>query len=262
MISPESFNNQRPVLALSCCESLLQVVIGSKQGVLFGQEFSCPGNAMPHMAPAMAAGLRNLGLKPADLSGVACVRGPGSFTGIRMALATISGIAMGADLPMAGLELLPLIAARILPLHAGEVWVMTYARRNQVYLQGFRGPAGTTLTPARALTTEEAARTLADRPGPLVIVGSGVRLHQPLLEQMVPQGTLFPDPAWESPSLADISAAALAADFTRNPLRPIYLRQSDAEQNLESIARKRGIDVVEARKAIPDFESPEPNETR
>lgn len=262
MTSPESSNNQLPVLVLNCCESLLQVVIGSDRGVLFAQELSCPGNAMPHMAPAIAAGLKTLALKPADLGGVACVRGPGSFTGIRMALATVQGIATGAGLPVAGIEYLPLLAAGVLPLHSGEVWVMTYARRGQVYLQGFLCPAGTPVSPARALPADEAVRLLAERPVSPLLVGSGVRLHRALLEQSAPRATLLPDPARESPAPATLLNAARAATFTRVPLRPMYLRPSDAEQNLEAIARKRGIDVAKARKAIPDFESPEPREIR
>ena len=260
MTSPESFNNS-PVLALNCTESLLQVVIGSHRGVLFSQEISCPGNAMPHMVPAIADGLKTLGLKPADLAGLACVRGPGSFTGIRMALATIQGLARGSGLPVAGIEYLPLVAAGALPLHDGEVWAVTYARRNQVYVQGFLAPSGTPIGTAEALPVTEAAAMLGKRPAGRVLIGSGVRLNRELLEQEVTGATLLHGPTFEFPSPGALLTAALNSPFSTAPLRPIYIRKSDAEHNLDSIAKKRGIDVNEARKAIPDFESSEPSET-
>lgn len=261
MTSPESFNN-RPVLALNCTESLLQVVIGSPEGVLFSQELSCPGNAMPHMAPAIAAGLKTLGLKSLDLAGLACVRGPGSFTGIRMALATTQGLAMGTGLPMAGIEYLPLVAAEAASLHKGEVWAVTYARRNQVYVQGFLTPSGLPIGPAAALTVPEAAALLGKRPPGLMLVGSGVRLNREVFEQEVREAVILSGPTTGFPSPKTLLTAALEADFSAALLRPIYIRKSDAEQNLNSIAEKRGIDVTEARKAIPDFESPEPCEKR
>ena len=261
MTSPESFNN-RPVLALNCTETLLQVVIGSHQGVLFSQELSCPGNAMPHMAPAIAAGLEALDLTPAELAGLACVRGPGSFTGIRMALATVQGLALGTGLPMAGIEYLPLVAAGAFSLHEGEVWAVTYARRNQVYVQGFHAPSGQSISDVEALPVAEAAAMLAQRPAGTVLTGSGVRINRELLADNVGEATLLHAPAFESPSPATLLTAALGANFSLAPLRPIYIRRSDAEQNLDSIAQKRGIDIAEARKAIPDFESPEPSEKR
>lgn len=260
MTSPESFNNS-PVLALNCTESLLQVVIGSHRGVLFSQEISCPGNAMPHMVPAVAHGLKTLGLKPAELAGLACVRGPGSFTGIRMALATILGLAQGTELPMAGIEYLPLVAAMGLPLHKGEVWAVTYARRNQVYVQGFLAPSGKAIAEAEALPISDAAEMLKERAAVTTLIGSGVRINLELLERKVTGARLLYGPSFEFPSPGALLCAALDADFSTAPLRPIYIRKSDAEQNLDSIAQKRGIDVNEARKAIPDFESPEPSET-
>ena len=99
------------ILAVNAAEELLQLVLGGPDGVAFSFEEVCAGRMNEVLAVQAAHLLDQAGLTPAGLTGVACVRGPGSFTGVRLALAFCHGLAFAADLPLAGVDYLPLLAA-------------------------------------------------------------------------------------------------------------------------------------------------------
>ena len=54
--------------------------------------------------------LHNVGLKPCDLDGFAVAAGPGSFTGIRIGVATVKGLCFGTDKPCVGVSTLEAMA--------------------------------------------------------------------------------------------------------------------------------------------------------
>lgn len=203
------------------------------------------------LAPAVDRLLRGQGLAARDLAGVACVRGPGSFTGLRMSLAFALGLARGASLPLAGLEHLPLIAAGRLPLlsGAGTLAVLTHSRRRQVYVQAFSASAVAALFPVLAVGLERLPALLAGLPPPLRLVGSGATENREALAGLLP-GAGFLDPALDGPTPEALARAACAADYSLAPIEPFYLRASDAEDNLPSFAAARGLDPDEARRRL------------
>lgn len=202
-----------------------------------------------HLPIGIERGLRVLGIKVSELGGIACVRGPGSFTGLRIAHATMYGLARPFALPMASLEYPAILAEQVSPLIEGEVWVLTYARKSQIYVQGYA--KGRQLTDIRTLSVSEAIVLLSERPTPAALVGSGLRKNSALLE--IPNATVLPA-HFDTPHPQFLFRAACAATFNTDPPVPLYLRKSDAEDNLEAIARSRGLSLEEARQHIFDFE--------
>lgn len=237
------------VLALNCAEERIQVVLGEGGSLLFSEEVHCPGQSIRHLPTAVARALDVRGATARDLAGIACVRGPGSFTGLRIAHAAVYGLARPFSIPMAGLAYLELLAAQAAPFAAGEIWALTYARKGQVYMQGFS--AGRPLGPVRPARAAEARGQLAARPGQVHLLGSGLRRNAEL--QDLPNAIILPS-ALDTPLPATLLAAAGSAAYASVPPAPLYLRKSDAEDNLEAIARARGIPSDEARRHIPDFE--------
>lgn len=236
-------------MALNCAEDRIQVVLGAAGNLLFSEEVHCPGQSVRHLPTAMARALDVHGATARDLAGIACVRGPGSFTGLRIAHAAMYGLARPCAIPMAGLPYLELLAAQAAPFAAGEAWVLTYARKGQVYMQGFA--AGLPLGPVRAAHAAEAREFLAARPGHVCLIGSGLRRNAEL--QTLANAASLPA-TLDSPLPATLLGAACAAKYSAVPPAPLYLRKSDAEDNLEAIAQARGIPAEEARRHIPDFE--------
>lgn len=239
----------KPVLVLCCAEERMQVVLGTTAGLLFTEEVLCPGQSIRHLPTAIARALHVHGLGVKDLAGIACVRGPGSFTGLRIAHATMAGLARPFDLPMAGLEYHSVLASQILAPPDQEIWITTYARKNQVYLQGFAAnqPLGA-ITP---VFVQEAIQILTTRCKPLLLAGSGLRRNLELTQ--LKTSTVLPV-LLDTPAPWTLLQAALTATFASHAPSPLYLRKSDAENNLEAIARARGISTEAARRHIFDFE--------
>lgn len=240
----------KPVLVLNCAEECAQIVLGTPGDVLFAETIRCPGQSIRFVPTAMSRALDVAGLKASELAGVACVRGPGSFTGLRIAHASMHGLARAAQIPMAGLELHALLADQLAPLVTDEIWIATYARRNQVYLQGFVGTA-TILAGITPLTVPEAWTLIASRNVQTVLCGSGVRKNTLLSD--IPRSRILPA-YLDRPSAETLLQAAGNAAFSTEPPAPLYLRKSDAEDNLDAIAASRGISPDEARRLIHDFE--------
>jgi tRNA threonylcarbamoyladenosine biosynthesis protein TsaB len=239
-----------PYLALNCAEERIQVVLGTDGQVMFSEEILCPGQSIRHLPTAIDRALRVRALDVKDLAGIACVRGPGSFTGLRIAHAAMHGLSRPHAIPMAGLEYLEILAAQATPfVQDRELWALTYARKGQVYIQGFA--AGAALGSVRPLPVAAAQAVLENRPAGIFVLGSGLRKNPELLT--LPGSTALPQ-TLDTPTPAAVLAAACAAVYSGRTPQPLYLRKSDAEDNLEAIATSRGIDADEARRHIPDFE--------
>ncbi len=228
--------------------------------LLQSRELTVPGRAMQHLAPALHEMFTTSGFGPADLGKIACVRGPGGFTGLRLSLATALGLAKSSNIPMAGIDYFPLLASGPADLlNQGSLWVCTYARRNQVFLQGFSLTSDSLppppLTEVLVLDLQQTAQAIVAGPGPAHVLGSGLRRNLDTLPELLnpaqddPErpGPLLLPPAWDHPSPAHLLAQALPLEATHEPIVPLYLRPSDAEQNIEAIAAKRGVSPDHAK---------------
>lgn len=238
-----------PLLILNCAEDRLQICLADEGRLMAHQDWVVPGRAMSRLAPALDQVLTAFHLKARDLSGIACVRGPGGFTGIRLCLATACGLSVGAGLPLAGLDYLPLLASGPAALLQGRLAVLTHARRGLIHAQIFAVPECAPLIPPRVMAAES-----PDLPGqagdmPLWVLGSGVRRNLETLTATVPWARVL-DPVWDHPRPETLIRAALQARFGHEPIEPLYLRPCDAEENLEAIAAMRGLGPGEARQQL------------
>ena len=248
MTSSDTSDNPR--LVLNCAEERIQVVLGSAGKVMFCEEVLCPGQSIRHLPTAMERALGVGGLRPRDLAGIACVRGPGSFTGLRIAHAAMHGMSRPHAIPMAGLLYLEILAAQAsFFVQNSELWVLTYARKGQVYIQGFQ--TGLPLCPVHPLPVPEARAALQKRPRQPFLLGSGLRKNPDLL--LLPDASVLPE-ILDTPLPASLLRAACSAVYSSRAPQPLYLRKSDAEENLDAIASSRGILTDEARRHIPDFD--------
>lgn len=84
------------------------------------------------LAPMVAEILEEAYVKPADISRVAVCTGPGSFTGLRVALAFAKGFALPHNIPVLGLSALEVMAAQIDPHKEKRVVSVMDVRRGQL----------------------------------------------------------------------------------------------------------------------------------
>jgi tRNA threonylcarbamoyladenosine biosynthesis protein TsaB len=152
--------------------------------------------------------LRQGGAHPRDLGALVVGIGPGSFTGLRIGLATARGLALALDVPSAGVSTLDAIAAG-----APGATPVIDARRSEVFTLVDGSPA--VLAPA----------DLQVEPGH-VYVGDGALRYRELLEE---RGAEVPPASDERHRPRARFHAALARDFGPvEEIEPLYLRVPDA----------------------------------
>ena len=179
--------------------------------------------------------LEDVGWQLADLDLLVAVNGPGSFTGLRIGVATIKGLAQVLEKSVVGISSLHMLAMN-LPLCPVPICVFLDARKQEVYTQMFRWtaagpvPAG----PAQVLPPEG---VLAGLPEPVALVGDGVELYQELIAKR-PAGQLWLPAAPAHQPRASLAAWLAWRDFLAGKcqkaedLLPVYIRPSDAELSL------------------------------
>lgn len=192
------------------------------------------------LLPMVEDMLRNSELKLEDMDAVAVAAGPGSFTGLRIGLATVKGLAWAAEKPCVGVSTLEAMAWPL--AHLGGVTVCAMdARRQQIYNAVFSSEGGTLtrLRPDRAVSLEDAAADLRELEGPMTIVGDGAALCRDYFLSQGISCALAPAHLLLQSAIGVGMAAwrlwpSGAADA--QSLTPVYLRLSQAER--ERLARE------------------------
>ena len=127
--------------------------------------------------------LKSLNLTFDDIDLLACAVGPGSFTGVRIGVALVKGIAFGKNIPCVSVSTLDELATNLEGLDGIIVPVMD-ARRQQVYTATFKGENGTLkkLTPDRAIAISQLSDELREYGEPIYLVGDGYEVAKRGLE--------------------------------------------------------------------------------
>jgi tRNA threonylcarbamoyladenosine biosynthesis protein TsaB len=206
------------------------------------------GVAVTHgerLLPAIDGILGAAGWTARDLDALAVAVGPGSFTGLRIGISTVKGLAYASGRPVVPVPTLEALAFS-LPFAAPLVCPLLDARKGEVYTALFRTAGGRLerLEPDRAIAPEQLALDLGGwtRSGErVVLIGDGVEPWQATLAPRADGPVQAAPPGFRAPSaaaLGHLAAQALARGEAVDPaaLEPRYLRRSEAE-----LARERRI---------------------
>ena len=193
------------------------------------------------LLPAIDDLLARRGIGRSSIDAVACGRGPGSFTGVRICIATAKGIASALGAPLIGVSTLDAVAWQLQKGGArGEALVVADAMRKEVYPVRYRlsDEGAVRLEPDRVVKAAEEAAALSDNDA-LLIAGDALAKYADLFAHA---GELAPEDAWTPEGaglLACVQAAWRAGDVDPFDARrhdpalvlPVYTRLSDAEEN-------------------------------
>jgi tRNA threonylcarbamoyladenosine biosynthesis protein TsaB len=171
----------------------------------------------------------------AQLDGLAVAVGPGSFTGLRIGISTVQGLAVAVGKPCAGVSSLEALA------WAGRPWphaicALMDARKGEVYAGIYRDCRGRLepTAPERVAPIEDVLKPMG---APHLFVGDGAECHRERIRAVLGELAVFAPPERgfaRAGAVARLAQPLLAAGQGVDPARllPRYLRQSDAELHL------------------------------
>lgn len=215
----------------------------TENGKILGEFYCNVGLTHSQTLMPMIHGLltcTGVSLRSVDLFAVSA--GPGSFTGIRIGIASVKGLAFPEDKPCVGVSTLEAIAQNLAHL-SGTVCSVMDARCGQVYNAVFRADGGALLrlTPDRAIPAENLAGECEKYQKPLFLVGDGAKLCYNMQSFQDAGAVLPPEPLiyQRASSVARAAAEAFASGKAVSPaaLVPVYLRPAQAERALNKKRR-------------------------
>lgn len=186
--------------------------------------------------------LSDLELTIHDIDLFAVANGPGSFTGLRIGVAAMKALAHAMNKPIVGVSSLAGMAYN-LPYAEHIIVPVMDARANRVYTASYIWDEGfKELTEPEATTIEECVANCGELLD-TVFVGDGAVRHMEYIKEKLGDKAIFA-PATAMNQRAS-SIAALALDMAKRgevssyaDLKPVYLKKSQAEQELEE--RQKG----------------------
>ncbi|WP_100642840.1 tRNA (adenosine(37)-N6)-threonylcarbamoyltransferase complex dimerization subunit type 1 TsaB [Alteromonas facilis] len=224
-------NNPNIVLVLDTATEACSVAL-SVNGVTYAHFEECPQQHSQRILPMIDDICRQAGvdIKQVDLIGYG--QGPGSFTGVRIAMATVQGLAFALDIPVIGVSTLAAMAYEVGSdtSDGTHIFVAIDARMSEVYFGHYRWQNGALvmMSEEQVLSPEQAAQYVADNSHePYVIAGTGWGAYSPL-SQLVSAHSLSLDV--RLPNAQCMLPLAMAAGVTNSQsvfdAEPVYLRDT------------------------------------
>ena len=190
-----------------------------------GSADTAGGAASEALMPLVARVLERAGLAPRDLDAVAVGAGPGSFTGLRIGMATAKGIAFAAGIPLWAVSSLAALALGAVRRGAtGTILPVLDARRGEIYVGTFRDDL-TPLAPEAVLAPSAVKSRAVSYTAPL-LVGDALATYASELAMI---GRQMAEP--RTPGAVEVAMLALCGERVDvlTSGAPVYIRPSEAE---------------------------------
>lgn len=227
------------VLAIDSSSVVAGVAILDGEQLLYEVYHHHKRNHSEIIMPLVEEALLSSDLMPESIALFAVSGGPGSFTGLRIGVSTIKGLAQAVEKPVVAVPTLDALAWNVANTDAIVCPIMD-ARRAQVYtsVYSWQGEDCVRLMPYSALHIEELITHLNSYKKTVTFVGDGAPVYRSLLEERMGKQAVFVPPylTYQRASvIAHIGQKEAKAGnaIHYKDLKPFYLRQSQAEQKLK-----------------------------
>jgi tRNA threonylcarbamoyladenosine biosynthesis protein TsaB len=219
------------ILAIDTSSSWLTVVCGDQNGIK-GQFSQNIGNQHAEkLAGTVGSLLSDSGLKFSDINLAGVVTGPGSFTGLRVGISFVKGLAMALNIKTMGFNALDCLAQSASGQNAKRISPMIDARKSQVYAALYDVGQGTPAVASEYVATAP-SDWLKHLPNDTLVLGSGVETYRDLISSDFKQVVLLENNVVTiSPQIIyNNSLKALDTGKSIDPeeLDAFYIRQADA----------------------------------
>ncbi len=235
------------ILNLECSATPASVAITENGEILASSFVNVKLTHSETLMPMIENTLSAAKLTIADIEGLAITNGPGSFTGIRIGISALKGLAAPKNLPCAAVSTLQAMAQNYIDCDCIVCAVMD-ARCNQVYNALFEIENGvvTRLCDDRALMCDELAQEIkklsqkSDKC--VIIVGDGAQIFYPFVEAL--ENVRLSAPARRFQNAVGVGVVAQenfskGETISSKELLPFYLRLPQAERELKAKEEKK-----------------------
>lgn len=232
------------ILALETATAAASAAIWDETGPVAESFFYLPRAHSQQVMPIIDNMLRISGVTLLDLDGYAVSIGPGSFTGLRIGMATIKGLAQVSGKPLVGVCTLDALAENMIG-HDGLICPILDARKNEVYTAVYRSRNWKMerLTDYLALSPGELPGLFSSSSAKVIFLGDVLPLYQEGLREVLGERAVFPRGDMIMPRAAKVGYLALprlksGRSDNLHTLKPFYLRPSQAEVVLQQSRKK------------------------
>ncbi len=170
-----------------------------------------------------------------DIDAIAISLGPGSFTGLRIGLSTVKGLAMATGIPLIGISSLDGLACQF-SFTSQLICPLLDARKKEVYAALYRASENGCIELISDYLVLPPAELIGRIDEPTIFIGDGVEVYRDLLQEKLGRNALFANGHLNFAKASSIGFLALAKwqqkDFLDPAsVTPTYIRPSDAEIN-------------------------------
>ncbi len=231
------------LLALDTTTTVCSVALGDEGKLWAEYSLNISKTHSQRLMPLLVDLIRDTGVDKKKIEGIAVTTGPGSFTGIRIGMATALGLSQGLGVPVVGVTTLDALAWAGI-FSPGLICPVLDARKDQVYFALYRGGGDVPqeVEPARAASLETLSETVSRHGEPALFLGDGLDRFRAALRSAA--GSLYR----EIPAFSRLNRASLVLQEgfriwqERGPapayaLNPFYLRLSEAERRFQEKSR-------------------------
>ena len=216
--------------AAPCCAAVYDT---EKQQILGSTVIN---NKLTHsvtLMPVVRDLISNAELSTEDIGLFAVANGPGSFTGLRIGISAVKGLAFATSKPCAAVSTLEAMAYNVTAYDC-VVCAAIDARCNQVYIALFRIEDGKVerLTEEECLKTDEAARMLSEYDDIMLVGDGAVIMKKATDNEGMENVKLAPDPLRYQTGYGVCLAAVNAPRLSPEQLMPMYLKLPQAQREL------------------------------
>jgi len=199
------------------------------------------------LIPTVTELCKDAGITTKDIDLLACTRGPGSFTGLRIGMAAFKGMAFALDKPLVSVSTLEVLA-QCVPCFDGAIVTVIDAKKQRWYLAAFENNGSGDGVPGRLMPDtdgiEEDLRDVLKPYAKVLVTGPDAEAFAPRLQALFTDKTIITDRISHKAVSTALIQAALRKYETDGPddigQGPVYLRKSDAEIALEERLKKNG----------------------
>lgn len=226
------------ILAFETSSHVASVAVLSDEMLLGEFTINHPKTHSQKLMPMLEMLLESLELKIKDFDYLAVSKGPGSFTGVRIGVSTVKGLAHPHNLPVIAVSSLEALGQPFIGFD-GLICPVMDARKNEVYTALYKWEHGalTAVEPDQAIAPDAWLESLKGRSEPILLVGDGLPKYGDLYKETLGERLTLAPASFNRQRASSVAQSAMskteeAVSYSVVPTE--YLRKSEAETTYDA----------------------------